>query len=120
MSRATNAPASRRKKKRLFKKVKGYWGDRKNHIRLASDAVIRAMVNNYQHRKKKKSDFRTLWITRIGIASKFHGISYSKFIDGLKKAGCSLNRKALSELAIHDPKAFAAVAERAKSALTEG
>lgn len=117
MVRATSSPASRRRRKRLLKKAKGFWGDRKNHIRQATNAVMSAMAFNYRHRKQKKSEFRQLWITRVGVAAKLNGISYSKMMYGLKKAGCELNRKMLSEMAIHDPSAFKAVADLAKSAL---
>lgn len=117
MVRATNAVASHRRKKRLFKLAKGYVGDRKNHLRLTSGAVMRAMAYNYAHRKLKKRDFRRLWITRINAAAKINGISYSKFIYGLKKARCELDRKMLADMAIRDPSAFAAVVGFAKGAL---
>lgn len=117
MVRATSAPARHRRKKRIMKRAKGFWGDRKNHIRLTKDAVMKALAFNYIHRKDKKNDFRSLWITRISVAAKMHGISYSRFIDGLKKADCLIDRKMLSELAIHDPKSFEAVIHTAKAAL---
>jgi large subunit ribosomal protein L20 len=117
MVRATNAPASHRRKKKLFKLAKGFVGDRKNHLRLTSDAVLRALAYNYRHRKQKKREFRSLWITRISAAAKSHGISYSQFIFGLKKAACELDRKILSEMAIHNPAAFTAVVNQAKAAL---
>lgn len=117
MVRATNAVASHRRKKRMLKKAKGFFGDRKNHLRMTSDAVMRAMAYNYRHRKQKKRDFRRLWITRIGAAAKIHGISYSKFINGLKKARCELDRKILADMAIRDPHGFAAVVGQAKGAL---
>jgi large subunit ribosomal protein L20 len=117
MVRATNAVASRRRKKRLFKRAKGFVGDRKNHLRLTTEAVMRALAYNYRHRKLRKREFRSLWITRIGAASKIHGISYSKFINGLLKARCEIDRKMLADMAIRDPQGFAAVAARAKEAL---
>ncbi len=117
MTRATNAVASRKRKKRLFKQAKGFWGNRKNHLRQTSAAVMRAMAFNYRHRKHNKRNFRRLWITRIGVAAKMQGISYSRLIDGLNKANCELNRKMLSEMAIHDPAGFAAVCDLAKGAL---
>lgn len=117
MVRTTNAVASRRRRKRLLKQAKGFWGDRKNHIKLTSDAVMKAMAFNYAHRKKKKNDFRRLWIIRIGVAAKINGMSYSKLIHGLSKAGCALNRKVLSDMAIRDPLGFTAVADMAKAAL---
>lgn len=116
MVRITNAVASHRRKKRLYKRAKGFVGDRKNHLRLTSDAVLRALAYNYRHRKLKKREFRSLWIMRIGAAG-IHGISYSKFIYGLKKARCELDRKILADMAIQDPLGFAAVAGRAKEAL---
>lgn len=117
MVRVTNAVASHRRKKRLFKLAKGFFGDRKNHLRLTSDAVLRALAYNYRHRKLKKREFRSLWITRIAAAAKINGISYSKFVYGLKRAGCGLNRKVLAEIAIHDPDSFAAIVSHAKGAL---
>lgn len=117
MVRVTCAPASRLRRKRILKRAKGFWGDRKNHIRQSANAVMSALAFNTKHRKLKKRDFRSLWITRIGVASKIHGISYSKFISGLKKAGCDMNRKMLAELAINDPEGFRSIAEMAKKAL---
>lgn len=117
MSRATGAVAANRKRKRLMKKAKGFYGDRKNHLRLTKDAVMSAMAFNYRHRKQKKRDFRRLWIVRIAVAAKMNGISYSKFVGGLKKAGCMLNRKMLSDMAIRDPESFSLVAMAAKQAL---
>jgi len=117
MVRATNAVASHRRKKRLLKQAKGFVGDRKNHLRLTSDAVLRAMAYNYRHRKERKREFRSLWIVRIAAAAKINGISYNKFICGLKKAKCELDRKVLAEMAISDPSGFAAVAGFAKEAL---
>jgi len=118
MTRATSAVASRRRRKRILKQAKGFWGDRKNHIRLASEAVVRAMSENYRHRKQKKRDFRSLWITRLSVATKLVGVSYSVFMNQLKESGCQLNRKMLSEMAIHDPQGFHLLAEQvqAKSA----
>lgn len=116
MTRVTSAVASHRRKKRIRRKAKGFFGDRKNHLRLTSDAVMRAMAFNYRHRKHNKRNFRRLWITRIGVAAKIHGISYSKFVNGLKKAGCELNRKMLADMALRDPQGFAAVIGKAKGA----
>ena len=114
MVRATNAVAAHRRRKRIMKDAKGFWGDRKNHLRLSSDAVLRAMANRYRHRKLRKREFRSLWIQRLSVAAKMHGLSYSSFIAGLKQIGSTLNRKVLSELAIRDPQAFAAVAHQVK------
>lgn len=117
MVRITNSVASHRRKKRLFKLAKGFVGDRKNHLRLTSDCVVRALAYNYQHRKLKKRDFRSLWITRIGIAAKIHGMSYSKLIYGLKQGRCELDRKMLADMAVRDPDSFAAVVKCAKAAI---
>ncbi|MCB1082377.1 MAG: 50S ribosomal protein L20 [Chlamydiia bacterium] len=117
MARVTNAVASRRRRKRLLKRAKGFIGDRKNHVKLTQDAVMKAMAFSTMHRKKKKNDFRRLWITRIGVAAKAKGISYSRLIQGLAKVGCPINRKMLSDLAIRDPESFGAFAETAKKAL---
>ena len=117
MVRVTCSVARHRRKKRMFKLAKGFWGDRKNHLRLTTTSVINALAANYRHRKERKRDFRGLWISRLSAAAKINGLSYSKFISGLKKAGCQLNRKVLSEMAIADPQGFAAVANEAKRAL---
>lgn len=117
MVRATNAVYSRRKRKRLLKQAKGFVGDRKNHRRLTSNSVLQAMAFNDRGRKQRKRDFRSLWINRLGVGANLHGLSYSKFIHGLKKASCLLDRKMLTEMAIHDPTGFAAVAGHVKQAL---
>ena len=117
MVRVTNAVASRARTKKLLKRCRGFYGDRKNHLKLSQDALMTALANNYKHRKLRKRDFRSLWITRIGAAAKINGLSYSKLIDGLKKVGCSINRKILSELAIRSPNAFTAIAGSAKKGL---
>lgn len=117
MVRITNSVAARRRTKRLLKKCKGFYGDRKNHLKLSKDALMSALAFNYKHRKLRKRDFRSLWITRIGVAAKINGLSYSKMINGLKKVGCELNRKVLAELAIRDPGAFTAIAGSAKKGL---
>jgi len=116
MVRVTNAVASHRRKKRMIKRAKGFVGDRKNHLRLSTESVMRALAYNYRHRKIKKREFRTLWIQRIGAASKIHGMSYSKLINGLLKAKCELNRKMLADMAVRDPSSFAAVVNAAKAA----
>ena len=117
MVRVRSRVASRKRRKRLLKRAKVFVGDRKNHVRLTQDAVMKAMAFSTIHRKKKKGDFRRLWITRIGVAAKSQGISYSKLINGLSKAGVLIDRKMLSDIAIRDPKSFAAVADTAKTAL---
>ncbi|MCB1112847.1 MAG: 50S ribosomal protein L20 [Chlamydiales bacterium] len=117
MVRVTNAVASHRRKKRMLKRAKGFYGDRKNHLRLTKEAVMRALAFNYVHRKQNKRNFRSLWIQRIAAGAKIHGMSYSKLIHGLKKAECDLNRKILADMAVNDPQGFAAVIGRAKEAL---
>lgn len=117
MVRVTNAVASHKRTKRIMKRAKGFWGDRKNHLRISKEAVMRAMAYNYKHRKLRKREFRSLWIQRISAAAKIHGISYSKFIHGLQRAGCTLDRKSLSDMAIRDPQGFADVVGMAKTAL---
>lgn len=117
MVRVTNAVARNRSRKRLMKRAKGFVGDRKNHKRLTADAVLSALAFNYRHRKQRKRDFRSLWIMRIGVGAKINGMSYSKLVNGLKKAGCEINRKMLSDMAIRDPHSFSAVVGAAKQAL---
>lgn len=117
MVRVKSSVASRKRRKRILKRAKGFVGDRKNHLRLTKDAVMKALAYNYEHRKQKKRNFRRLWTIRIGVAAKINGISYSKFIGGLTKAGCKLNRKMLSEIALKDPNSFAEIASTAKNSL---
>ena len=118
MPRTTNAAASRKRRKRRLELAKGFYGARSKQFRLATEAVDRAMVLSYTHRKDKKRDFRGLWITRLAAACKLNDVSYSRFIEGLSKAGIELNRKMLSEIAIHDPEGFASIAKIAKSKAT--
>src|SRR5277367_5059176 len=115
--RTTNSVAARRRTKKLFKQCKGFYGDRKNHIKLSKDALMSALAFNYKHRKLRKRDFKSLWIMRIGVAAKINGISYSKMINGLKKMGCEINRKILADLAIVDPGTFSAIVGTAKQGL---
>ncbi|MCH9613054.1 MAG: 50S ribosomal protein L20 [Chlamydiia bacterium] len=117
MTRITCAPARKKKRNRLFKQVKGFRGRRKNTVSVARSAVMKAMAYQYIHRRVRKRDFRSLWIQRINAAARAEGMSYSRLIDGLNKAGVKLNRKSLAELAVNEPKAFSAVCEKAKSAL---
>ena len=116
MSRATNAPASRERRRRRLELAKGFRGPRSKNFRQATEAVDRARRLATAHRKLKKRDFRKLWIARINAATRAEGISYSKFMAGLIKAGCILNRKMLSEIAINDPAGFKAIVELAKNA----
>ncbi len=117
MARATYGKARHAKKKRILKKASGYWGTRHRLWRLAKQAVVRGERMGTRGRKEKKRDYRRLWITRITAALEAFDLSYSRFINGLKKATIELDRKSLSELAIHQPEAFAAVVEKAKAAL---
>ena len=117
MSRATNAPASRARRRRRLEEAKGFRGARSKLFRTATEAVDRARALATAHRKLKKRDYRQLWIARINAATRAEGISYSKFIAGLINAGVILNRKMLSEIAIHDPAGFTAIVEKAKAAL---
>ena len=106
MTRVKRGLSSKKRHKRLLKRTKGYWGQRKNVIKRARETLLRAMAFAYKGRKLKKRDMRALFITRIGAASKLHGLSYNKLIHGLKQANVFLNRKMLSQLAIYDPTAF--------------
>lgn len=118
MTRAKSSVYSKRKRKRLFKLAKGFWGNRKNHLRLTKDAVMKALAYNYEHRKDKKRDFRILWIMRINTAARINGLSYSKFMNGLKKIGCKINRKYLAILAVEDKDAFKMIANLCKKAIS--
>ncbi len=106
MARSVNKVASRNRRKKVIKQAKGYYGRRKSTIRAAHDAVMHAKQDAYIGRKLKKRDFRQLWIIRISAAVRTFGVSYSKFMNALKKAGVLLNRKALSEMTIHNKEAF--------------
>ncbi|MEM8550516.1 MAG: 50S ribosomal protein L20 [Verrucomicrobiota bacterium] len=119
MPRATNAPATKARRKRTLKKARGYFGNKSRLYRYAKDAVQHAGQYAYRDRKKKKGEFRQLWIVRINAAVRPHGLSYSRFMNGLQAAGIELDRKALSEMAIHDEAAFTAVVEKAKAALEQ-
>ncbi len=117
MPRATNAPASRERRKRRLDQARGFRGSRSKLFRQATEAVDRAMVMATVHRKHKKRNYRALWIARVSAACRQHEVTYSRLIEGLTKAGVALNRKMLSEIAIHDPDGFAAVVSRAKAGL---
>jgi len=114
--RATNAPASRERRRRRLELAKGFYGARSKLFRTATEAVDRAMRLSTAHRKLKKRDFRRLWIARVNAAARQEGISYSKLVAGLTKAGVALNRKMLSEIAIQDPAGFKTIVEIAKNA----
>ena len=115
--RVKGASQSNQKRKKLFRITKGYWGQRKNVYRRAREAYLAALSRAYVDRKRKKRDFRRLWITRISAAVRAEGMSYSVFINGLKKGGITLNRKMLAELAIHDPSGFKALVNKVKVVL---
>lgn len=117
MPRARKGAARRQAKVRWFKKVKGNRGARRTQWRRVQEAVIRAGVYAYKDRRLVKRDYRQLWITRINAACKMRGLNYSRFIAGLKGANIDLNRKMLSEVAIHDPEAFDKIVEQAKAGL---
>ena len=117
MARVKGALATRKRRKKVLKLAKGYWGSKSRHFKMAKQAVMKSGNYAYIGRKQKKRDFRRLWITRISAACKLNGMNYSQFMNGLKKAGINLNRKMLSELAIHDAPAFTALVEKAKAAL---
>ena len=117
MPRSTRAVARNRRKKKILGAAKGYFGGRKNLYRTARDAVEKGWEHAYRDRKKKKRNFRRLWITRINAAARQNDLSYSRFMNGLRRAGVELDRKALADLAIRSPDAFASLADRAKSAL---
>jgi large subunit ribosomal protein L20 len=116
MSRAPRAVASHARRKKVFKAAKGFYGRRKNNITSANAAVDRSMQHNYIGRKLKKRNFRALWIQRINAAVREHGLTYSRFISGLAKAGIEMDRKVLSDLAIHEPAAFKALVDQASGA----
>lgn len=115
--RVKGASQSNQKRKKLFSLTKGYWGQRKNVYRRAREAYLASLSRAYADRKRKKRDFRRLWITRISAAVRAEGLSYSVFMNGLKKAGVTLNRKMLSELAIHDKAGFSSLVNKVKAVL---
>ena len=107
MSRAKFNVASKKRKKKILKRASGFRGGRSKLIRTAKESVDKALKHSYRDRRAKKRDFRRLWISRINAATRIHNLSYSKFINGLKKAGVQVNRKMLADLAVNDPNAFA-------------
>ncbi|MCG8591103.1 MAG: 50S ribosomal protein L20 [Proteobacteria bacterium] len=117
MPRVKRGVASRRRRKRVLKEAKGFFGGRKLY-RAAREAVERAGAYAYRDRKQRKREFRALWIARINAAAREHDLSYSRFINGLKEAGVEVDRKILAQLAVEDPKAFGELATRAKSAVS--
>ncbi|WP_369298967.1 50S ribosomal protein L20 [uncultured Neglectibacter sp.] len=117
MARVKGAMMTRKRRKKVLKLAKGYWGSKSRHFKMAKQAVMKSGNYAYIGRKQRKRDFRRLWITRISAACRMNDINYSTFMNGLKKAGVTLNRKMLSEIAIADPAGFTALVEKAKAAL---
>lgn len=117
MARVKGAMMTRKRRKKVLKLAKGYFGAKSRHFKMAKQVVMKSGQYAYIGRKQKKRDFRSLWITRISAACKQNGMNYSTFMNGLKKAGIDLNRKMLSEIAIADPASFKALCEKASAAL---
>ena len=118
MPRVKRSAHARKKRRKVLEQAKGYWGLKKSSYRYAKEQVEHSLVYAYRDRKNKKRTFRRLWITRINAGARQHGLSYNQFIHGCDKAGIELDRKVLADLAVSDPAAFEAIAERAKAALT--
>ena len=116
MSRTTNAVARKRRKKKVLKQAKGYWGRKHSSYRLANEQVMRSGRYAYRDRRNRKRDFRRLWIIRINAAARREGLSYSQLMHGLNQAGVEVNRKMLADVAVHDPEAFRRFAELAREA----
>lgn len=114
--RIKSASSSDRKYKKLFKLTKGFFGNKKNNVRRAREAYLHALSSMYKDRRRKKRDFRRLWISRINAAARMEGMSYSVFMNGLRKAGIEINRKMLADLAVNDMAAFRSIAVQAKAA----
>ena len=117
MARVKGAMMTRKRRKKVLKLAKGYWGAKSRHFKMAKQAVMKSGNYAFIGRKQRKRDFRRLWITRISAACRMNDINYSTFMNGLKKAGVTLNRKMLSEIAIADPAGFTALVEKAEAAL---
>jgi len=118
MARVSRGVTARARHKKVIKKAKGYYGRRKNVFRVAVQAVERGLQYAYRDRRKRKTDFRGLWIQRINAGVRLHGMTYSQFISGLKKSSIEIDRKVLADLAVFDKKAFSSLANHAKSCLT--
>ena len=116
MTRVSRGVTARARHKKVIKRAKGYYGKRKNVFRVAVQAVERGMQYAYRDRRRRKTDFRGLWIQRINAGVRMHGITYSQFINGLKKATIEIDRKILADLAVNQPEAFKALVEKAQSA----
>ena len=117
MARIKGATMTHKRRKKMLKLAKGFYGCKSKHFKMAKEAVMKSGNYAYIGRKQRKRDFRRLWITRISAGCRVNGVNYSTFMNGLKKAGITLNRKVLSEIAIADPQAFTALVEKAKAAL---
>ena len=117
MARVKRGVTAHAKHKKTLKAAKGFYGRRKNTIRIAKQAVEKSMQYAYRDRKVRKRNFRALWVQRINAAVREHGLTYARFIDGINKAGIEIDRKVLSDMAIHEPQAFAAIVAQAKKAL---
>ena len=117
MARVKGAMMTRKRRNKVLKAAKGYWGAKSKHFKMAKEAIMKSGNYAFAGRKMKKRDFRSLWITRISAQAKVNGMNYSTLMHGLKKAGITLNRKMLAELAVSDKEAFAALAAQAKAAL---
>ena len=117
MARIKGAMMTRKRRNKTLKLAKGYWGSKSKHFKMAKQAVMKSGNYAYIGRKQKKREFRQLWISRISAAAKMNGMNYSTLMNGLKKAGITLNRKMLSEIAINDPAGFTSIVEQAKAAL---
>lgn len=116
MARVKKGVTARKRHKKVIKQAKGFYGQKSRNFKAANPAVMRALRSAYVGRKNKKREYRRLWIARINAAARANGISYSKFMNGLKKSGIEMNRKMLSEMAVYDPAGFAALCETAKKA----
>ncbi len=117
MSRVKRGVTAKARHKKILDKAKGYYGARRKTFRVAKQAVIKAGQYAYRDRRQRKRQFRALWITRINAAARANGLSYSRFMDGLSKAGVEVDRKVLADIAVHEPEAFGKLAEQARAAL---
>ena len=117
MARVKGAMMTRKRRNATLKLAKGYWGSKSKHFKMAKQAVMKSGNYSFEGRKQKKRAYRTMWIARLSAAVKPYGLNYSTFMNGVKKAGIEMNRKSLSEMAIQDSAAFAALVEKAKAAL---
>ena len=119
MARVKRSVNAKKKRREVLESAKGYRGLKKNTYRKAKEQMLKSLTYAYRDRRARKRDFRRLWIVRINAAARIHGLSYSQMINGLKRAEVTVDRKVLADLAVHEPKTFAALAERAKAALAQ-